>query len=180
MNRKHLFPRRITLAAASLLAALHAAPALADDGERIEGTWINEVKIVVCAAPHTVLASFTSMTTYFRGGVLIEGGGPPAPPPAVSRSAGQGVWKRTGSQQIQALLRSHSFDSLGRLVRITEVSSVPALELGDNPATPDVIEPYYLSGWGTNRITNIDPATGAVTSVLQGCNYAASRPMLID
>ena len=34
------------------------------------------------------------MTTYMRGGVLIEGGSPPFP--EVSRSAGQGIWERAG------------------------------------------------------------------------------------
>jgi hypothetical protein len=49
----------------------------ADGGSRLEGTWINDVKIVTCpSVPHAVLAAFQSMSTYMRGGVLIEGGGP--------------------------------------------------------------------------------------------------------
>jgi hypothetical protein len=154
--------------------------ALANGGDRVEGTWINEVKIISCQSPQTVLASFTSMTTYLRGGVAIEGAGPATPPPAVSRSAGHGIWERTGRHAINVLFRMHSFDSLGRLVRINEVSSQPTLTQGDNPHTPGVVEPYYLAGFGTNKVTNLDPATGAVLSVTQGCNYAASRPMLFD
>lgn len=167
--------RGIVIGGATVLCAL-PLQALAD-GIGIEGTWINEVKIVSCASPHTVLAAFQSMTTYLRGGVLIEGGAPATPPPGVSRSAGHGVWQRTGQQAIQSHFRSHSFDSLGRLVRITEVMSHPTLTLGDDPYTVPV-ERYYLAGWGTNKITNLDPATGAVISNVQGCNYSTSRPML--
>ena len=181
MNCNHLYPRRRTLGIALVLLAVPAALAYADNsGHGIEGTWINEVSIVNCATPQVVFARFTSMTTYLRGGTLIEGGGPATPPPAVSRSAGHGVWERTAHYAFQAQFRSHSFDALGRLVRITEVTSAPTLTLGDDPATPNVVEPYYLSGLGTNKITNIDPATGAVTSVTEGCNYATSRPMSID
>lgn len=181
MNRSHLHSRRRTLGISLALLTLPAALAVADSGEHgIEGTWVSEVSIVNCAAPQTVLARFTSLTTYLRGGTLIEGGGPAAPPPAVSRSAGHGVWERTSHYAFQAVFRSHSLDSLGRLVRVTEVTTAPKLTLGDNPGTPNVVEPYYLSGWGTNKITNIDPVTGAVTGVTEGCNFAMSWPMLID
>jgi hypothetical protein len=179
MHQSHFHPNRHLLAAALVLLALPTAPALADAGDsRIEGSWINEVKIVACASPMTVLATLTSMETYLRGGAMIEGGGPGTPPPAVSRSAGHGVWERTGLHQIQAMFRTHSLDALGRLVRITEVTTSKTLTRGDNPATVGVVEPYYLSGWGTNKITNIDPVTGAVTSVTQGGNYSDSRPIL--
>ena len=179
MKRNRLYRRR-TLGVSLALLALPAALAFADSGEHgIEGTWINEVSIVNCANPQIVFARFTSMTTYFQGGTLIEGGGPAAPPPAVSRSAGHGVWERTSHYAYQAVFRSHSLDALGRLVRITEVTTAPALTLGDNPATA-VVEPYYLSGAGTNKITNIDPVTGAVTGVTEGCNYATSWPMFIN
>lgn len=151
--------------------------AWAGGGSRIEGTWINDVKIVLCQSPQTVLAAFQSMTSYLRGGVVIEGGGAATPPPGVSRSAGHGLWERTGRNTLQVQFRAHTLDALGRLVRITEVSTQPTLIVGDNPQTAEV-EPYYLAGFGTNRITNLDPATGAVISVTQGCNYATSRPVL--
>lgn len=170
--------KRYSHLAAVILVALPAA-ALANGGDRFEGTWINDVKIVSCASPQTVLTSFQSMTTYLHGGTLIEGGGPATPPPGVSRSAGQGIWERMGRHEFRVWFRSSTLDGLGRLVRITEVSSQPTLVMGDNPATAEV-EPYHLVGWGTNRITNIDGATGAVTSVVQGCNYAASRPVLFS
>jgi hypothetical protein len=74
---------------------------------KLEGTWLNEVKIVTCPpAPHAVLATFQSMTTYIRGGILIEGGSPPTPPPAVSRSAGHGIWERTGHRTLRECFRS--------------------------------------------------------------------------
>ena len=61
-------------------------------GGGLEGTWLNEVKIVTCPpAPFAVIATVQSMTTYMRGGILVEGGGPATPPPAVSRSAGHGI-----------------------------------------------------------------------------------------
>src|SRR6266481_7441355 len=64
-------------------------------GGGIEGTWLNQVTIVTCPpAPRVVIATFQSMTTYMRGGILVEGGSPPFPPPAVSRSAGHGIWKQ--------------------------------------------------------------------------------------
>ena len=51
------------------------AAAHAEAGPTFEGTWLNDVKIVTCPpAPHAVIATFQSMTTYMRGGLLIEGG----------------------------------------------------------------------------------------------------------
>src|SRR6267142_2418781 len=115
-----------------------------DEGRgKLEGAWLNEVKIVTCPpAPFAVIATLQSMTTFMRGGILSEGGGPPAPPPAVSRSAGHGIWERTGRHTFLVFFRSHSFDNLGRRVRITEVTTHPRLIQGDNPDTPDFVEPY--------------------------------------
>jgi hypothetical protein len=155
--------------------------ARADGGGKLEGTWLNEVRIVTCPpAPHAVIATLQSMTTYMRGGTLIEGGGPATPPPAVSRSAGHGIWERTSGHTFRVFFRAHSLDNLGRLVRITEVTSLPSLIQGDNPDTPDVLEPYYLSGDGTNKVTNLNPADGTVINVIQGCNEATSRPILFE
>ncbi len=115
-----------------------------------------------------------------RGGILVEGGGPATPPPAVSRSAGHGIWERTSGQTFRVFFRIHSFDILGRLVRISEVTSHPSLIEGDNPDTPGVLEPYYLSGKGANKITNINPVDGTVINVTEGCNEATSRPVLFE
>jgi hypothetical protein len=83
--------------------------AQAGGGRGLEGTWLNEVKIVTCPpAPHAVIVTLQSMTTYMRGGILIEGGGPPFP--AVSRSAGHGIWERTGDHTFRLFFRAHSFD----------------------------------------------------------------------
>jgi hypothetical protein len=164
--------------AGALLLVLQP-PAQAHGNDLIEGTWINTVKIVSCASPQTVLAAFQSMTTYHRDGTLSEGGGPATPPPGVSRSAGHGIWGRTGRHSIQAHFRSHTFDGLGRLVRITEVTTTPTLTHGDDPTTT-AVEPYHLAGWGSNKITNIDPVSGLAVSATEGCNYATSRPMLVD
>jgi hypothetical protein len=110
------------------------AAANAEAGPTFEGAWLNDVKIVTCPpAPHAVIATFQSMTTYMHGGVLMEGGGPATP--AVSRSAGQGIWERAGHRTFRAFFRSHFFDNLGRLVRIVEVTSHPSLIKGDNPET---------------------------------------------
>jgi hypothetical protein len=73
---------------------------------------------------------------------------------------------------------SHSFDNLGRRVRISEVTSHPMLIQGDNPDTPDFVEPYYLSGDGTNKVTSLNPIDGTVISVTEGCNKATSAPFL--
>jgi len=155
------------------------AAANAEAGPTFEGAWLNDVKIVTCPpAPHAVIATFQSMTTYMHGGVLMEGGGPATP--AVSRSAGQGIWERAGHRTFRAFFRSHFFDNLGRLVRIVEVTSPPSLIKGDNPETPDALEPYYLSGPGTNKITNINPIDGTVINVTEGCNEATSRPLLFE
>jgi hypothetical protein len=156
------------------------AVAHANDG-RLEGTWLNDVKIVTCPPDQpAVIARFQSMTTYMRGGTLVEGGGPATPPPAVSRSAGHGIWEREGRHTFRVFFRSHSLDSLGRLVRIIEVTSIPGLFRGDNPETPDVVEPYYLSGPGTNTTTNLNPADGTVINVIPGCNEVTSRPILFE
>ena len=155
--------------------------AQAEGGGTLQGTWLNEVKIVTCPpAPHAVITTFQSMITYIRGGILIEGGGPATPPPAVSRSAGHGIWERTGDRTFRVFFRAHSFDNLGRLVRITEVTTYPSFIKGDNPETPDDLEPYYLSGEGTNRITNLNPVDGSVINVTEGCNEATSRPVLFE
>ena len=97
-----------------------------------------------------------------------------------SRSAGHGIWERTGHHTFRVFFRIHSFDNLGRLVSITEVTTNPRLIKGDDPETPDVVEPYYLSGEGTNRITNLNPDDGTVINVTEGCNEATSRPILFE
>ncbi len=149
------------------------------EAAKFEGTWINDVEIVACApAPPIVFAAFHRMSTHIPGGTMIEGGGPSGPPPGVTRSAGHGIWQRTGGHTFLQMFRIHGFDALGRLVSITEVTVRARLVRGDNPATPDVIEPYYLSATGTNRITNLDPDDGTVINVTEGCNRATSAPFL--
>ena len=174
--------RKLRLVAPSIAWTLLLAlqpQANASGNNQFEGTWVNTVRIVSCASPHTVLAAFQSMTTYHGDGTLIEGGGPATPPPGVSRSEGHGIWERTGGHSIQAYFRSHTLDGLGRLVRITEVTSRPTLTHTDDPTT-QVVERYHLAGWGTNKVTNLDPVSGAVINVIEGCNYATSRPVLFD
>ena len=105
---------------------------------------------------------------------------PGPPPPAASRSAGHGIWERTGHHTFRVFFRAHSFDNLGRLVSITEVTTNPRLIKGDDPETPDIDEPYYLSGEGTNRITTLNPDDGSVINVTEGCNEATSRPILFE
>jgi hypothetical protein len=153
-----------------------------DDKDILEGTWVNTVKIVNCDDRNIVFTTFQSMTTYMHGGTLIESGTPlgGAPDdPEVSRSAGHGLWERTGDSTYRAFFRIHSFDSAGRFIGITEVKTNPSLIDGDNPDTPEV-EPYYLSGEGTNKITNLDPDNGTVINVTEGCNDATSRPILFE
>jgi hypothetical protein len=181
--------RRFTRLAGIMLAGLLTlagvgvlgfGPAVHAEGDgALEGTWLNEVKIVTCPpAPPAVITTFQSMTTYMRGGILIEGGAPPFP--AVSRSAGQGIWERTSHHTFRVFFRAHNFDNLGRLVSIVEVTTLPSLIKGDNPETPDALEPYYLSGEGTNRITILNPVDGSVIDVTAGCNEATSRPVLFE
>jgi hypothetical protein len=165
--------------ALAVLLTLLVGSAGANDG-KLEGTWLNEVKIVTCPpAPFAVIAAFPSMSTYMRGGILIEGGGPPTPPPAVSRSAGHGIWERTDHRTFRIFFRYHGFDNLGRRVRIVEPTVDQSIINGDNPETPDVVEPYYLSAKGTTKITNINPVDGTVI-VTQGCVEAISRPILFE
>jgi hypothetical protein len=161
--------------------ALIGSTARADRGAEIEGTYLNDVTIVTCPpAPRVVITRVQSMTTFAPGGVVIEGGGPPAPPPAISRSAGYGIWERTGHHMFRVFFRAHFFDNVGRLVRISEVRTNPKLIQGDNPDTPDVVEPFYLKGTGTNEMTTINPVDGSVISVTDGCNEATSRPLLFE
>ncbi len=95
------------------------------------------------------------------------------------RSAGFGIWKKKSAHRIVQFFRLHSFDGLGRLVSITEVTSRTTLVDGDNPDTPN-LEPYYLKGTGTNRITNLNPADGSVINVTEGCNESTSAPVLFQ
>ena len=180
-----LFTRISGMAIAGMLtlagATVHGfGPSTQHEGRgQLEGTWLNEVQIVTCApAPFAVIASFQSMATYMRGGTLLEGGGPPAPPPAVSRSAGHGIWERAGRHTFLQFFRFHSSDILGRRVRITEVTGRLRLIQGDNPETPDFVEPYYLRGNGTNKITNLNPVDGSVISVTEGCSQVTGAPFL--
>jgi hypothetical protein len=171
----------MTLAVMLALMVTHGlvfGPEARAEGGGIEGTWLNTVKIVRCDDSDAVLATFESMTTYMRGGTLIEGGSPSFP--AVSRSAGHGIWERTGGDTFLVFFRFHSFDNLGRLVSIVEVTSINELIKGDNPETPDDVEPYYLSGEGTNRIMNLNPVDGTVSNVTEGCNEATLRPVLLE
>jgi hypothetical protein len=172
----------LALAGACVLGvglAVHADDRGSSEAAKFEGTWVNDVEIVACApAPPIVFAAFQSMITHIPGGTLIEGGSPSGAPPGVTRSAGHGIWQRTGGHTFLEIFRFHGFDALGRLVSITEVTSRSRLVRGDNPATPDVIEPYYLRATGTNRITNLNPDDGTVINVTEGCNRATSAPFL--
>jgi hypothetical protein len=148
---------------------------------RFEGTWINDVQILACApAPPIVFASFQSVSTHMVGGTLVEGGAPAGPPPGVSRSPGQGIWRRTSAHRFNEFFRFSNFDDLGRLVSIVEVTSRARLIHGDNPDTAGVVEPYYLKGEGTNRITNLNPVDGSVINVTEGCSKATAAPMLFE
>ena len=96
--KTRLFTRIPGMAVAGLLPLMVVgglglgAATKAEADPTIEGTWLNDVKIVTCPpAPHAVIATFQSMTTFMQGGLLIEGGSPATPPPAVSRTAGQGI-----------------------------------------------------------------------------------------
>ena len=93
-------------------------------------------------------------------------------------AGGSPVWEHTGPHTFRVFCRIHSFDNLGRLVSITEVTTNPSLIKGDDPETPGIDEPYYQSGEGTNRITNLNPDDGSVINVTEGCNEATSRPIL--
>jgi hypothetical protein len=152
----------------------------AHDG-KFEGPWLNDVEIVTCPpAPPAVLFTFQTMTTHMRGGILVEGGGSPGLPPAVWRSSGHGIWERTGRHTFRAFFRVHRFDNLGRLVRISEITLVPTLFSGDNPETPDVVEPYYLSGPGIDRLTILNPVDGSVIAMVEGCSEVTARPILFE
>jgi hypothetical protein len=133
------------------------------EGGGLEGTWLNDVKIVACApGPPVVFETFQSMITYMRGGVLIEDGSPPAPG-AVSRSTGHGIWKPASEHSFHVFFRFHTFDERGRLNSIVEVTTDPTLKNRE------------LSGNGTNTITVINPDDGTVVNVTRGCNEATSR-----
>jgi hypothetical protein len=82
-----------------------------------------------------------------------------------------------GGHTFRSFIRFHSFENLGRLVSIVEVTAHPSLIKGDNSEIPDVLEPYYVSGEGTNKIANLDSDNGTVLNVTEGCNKATSRPV---
>lgn len=181
--KTRLFTRLPGMTLAGLLTltgvgVLGFGPAAQAEGGGIEGTWLSEVKIVSCPAPDVVFATFQSMTTFMRGGTLLEGGAPPFP--AVSRSPGHGIWERTSGHTFRDFFRFHNFDNLGRRVSIVEVTAHLSLIKGDNPETPDVLEPYYLSAEGTTKITNLNPVDGRVINVIEGCSEGTLRPVLFE
>ena len=138
------------------------------EGGGIEGTWLNDVKIVTCApAPPAVIATFSSMITYMRGGVLTEAGSPTFPT-AASRSSSHGIWKPVSGHAFKVFFRFHTFDDLGRLNSIVEVTTNPSLINGE------------LTGTGTNKITNLNPVDGSVLNVIEGCNEATPRRFSFD
>lgn len=61
----------LTLAGGTVLGF---GPAAQEEGRgNLEGTWLNEVKIVTCPpAPFAVIATLQSMHTIMRGGILLE------------------------------------------------------------------------------------------------------------
>ena len=133
------------------------------EGGGLEGTWLNDVKIVTCPpAPPSVIATFPSMITYMHNGTLVEDGSP-SYPTAASRSGGHGIWKPTRGHSFHVFFRFHSFDGQGRLISITEVTTDPSFVNGD------------LSGNGTNKVTALNPVDGSVISATEGCNEATSR-----
>jgi hypothetical protein len=152
-----------------LTNSLHPASVKAEtQGGGLEGTWLNEVKIVACPpSPPAVFATFPSMITYLRGGTVIEDGSP-SYPSAVSRSSGHGIWTPTRGHSFHVFFRFHSFDNRGRLVSITEVTSDPSFVSGD------------LVGNGTNKITNFNPDDGTVINTTEGCNEATSRRLSFE
>src|SRR5262244_4055713 len=79
------------------------SPEAQAEGGGIEGTWLGTVKIVDCGNRDIVFRTFENMITYVRGGTLIEGGAPPSP--AASRSAGHGIWERTGPDTFRSFIR---------------------------------------------------------------------------
>jgi hypothetical protein len=102
------------------------------------------------------------MITYMRGGVLTEAGSPTFPT-AASRSSSHGIWKPVSGHAFKVFFRFHTFDDLGRLNSIVEVTTNPSLINGE------------LTGTGTNKITNLNPVDGSVLNVIEGCNEATSR-----
>jgi hypothetical protein len=198
---------RLTLrvAGAALAAAAVLAPALAQGGSFLswgrgsfdpEGTWINTVLAwprgsadAACGAPPPTANRFESLTTFFPGGELIEGGGPSAGPPnvaaSVSRSAGHGLWERMGRKSILQTFRQHYFNAAGIMVRVNVVQNVAEFRWGDDPSTA-AVEPYYLFGRGTNVITNVLPngtplpEGSALQTRVPGCNQSSSRPYVLE
>jgi hypothetical protein len=166
-------------------------------GFKPSGTWINTVFVwprgtsdAACGSPPPTAARFVSLITYFDNGELIEGAGPAAGPPtvavAVSRSAGHGFWERLYRRSFIQTFRQHYFNAAGLLVRVNVVENTAELKRGDDPATPDVVESYYLFGRGTNVITNVLPTGepvpegGPLATRVYGCNQATSRPLTLE
>ena len=129
------------LAAFVLVVALVAGtgvPAAAQstsNGLRIEGTWLVQVTLRICATGAPI-GSVNSIVTFQRGGTLSETPGGTSFAPG-QRSDGQGYWKRTGD---------HTY--LQRFV---------ALIRFDTPPNPPV-SPGFLAGWQTvtHTITLLD------------------------
>jgi hypothetical protein len=85
-------------------------------GGRLVGTWEFQVTFRNCDDGTPLGPPFTSFHTYLPGGSAIEQGATPGPPPATSRSIGQGVWERAAGGRFQAQFTFYSFDATGQLL----------------------------------------------------------------
>ena len=166
--------QRSRMAAVALLGALIAgagqplsAQASNSDSnaQRLEGTWLIQVTLRVCATG-TPLATVNSIVTFAPGGTLSETAGAGGFEPG-QRSEGHGAWShlggRTYSQRFVALIR---FDTP------PNPPASPGFLAGWQTVTHTVelVDPDHVSSSGTNEFFD---ANG--TSYRRGCSTATGR-----
>ena len=93
-------------------------------GGRIVGTWEFQVGFINCETGAPLAPPFRSLHTYIPGGSMLEQGAAAGPPPAASRTVGQGVWQRERAGLFESLFTFFTFDATGQYLTRVVVEEI--------------------------------------------------------
>jgi hypothetical protein len=96
---------------------------------RLEGTWLMQVTIRDCQTGDSgdPIISIQSLTTYVRGGTLLETSNAVSP---ALRSTGQGVWRHKGGRRYAAKFMFFRFNPDGSFAGTTRITQDMELSRG--------------------------------------------------
>jgi len=163
--------RMATVALLSALVAGTGQPLWAQannsdsNAQRLEGTWLVQVTLRVCASG-TPLATLNSIVTFAPGGTLSESPGAGGFEPG-QRSDGHGDWSHTGGRTY-----TQRFVALIRFTTPPNPPTSPGFQAGWQTVTHtiELIDPDNFSSSGTNEFFD---ASG--NSYRRGCSTAIGR-----